>query len=89
MQVLYSQIHILEYLKNSMDCATFEDLLILTEAEQERIRGIIERIAPENVPLEQWNDALRFFTGTWGAQSGDAVKQRLLFFFTKPDGGKE
>ena len=82
-QVLYSQIHILEYLKNRMDCDAFEDLLLTPEAERQKLKDMIERIAPEDVPLEQWNDALRFFTGTWGAQTGEAAKQRLLRFFEK------
>lgn len=75
---LDTQISLLDFLA---DCAGYTMLSELHQAnrlERGRLACALEEIAPEDVPLRDWNDALDYLAGAPAEPTAAAARARLM-----------
>lgn len=77
------QMSLLEYLLYCSRPHILSDLHAIDGSERMRIVRALERVAPEDVPLEEWNDALGYLAGGLPELTAQAAKEQLIHLLSQ------
>lgn len=69
---------LLDWLRCELGCEYVSDLHFLPSAHRHFLAVRIDSLAPEDVSLKSWNDALAYLTHTTAEQSAQAAKATLM-----------
>ena len=72
------RLSLLDYLAYRTGCLYVSDLHRLGQAGCEKLARVLESLAPEDAPLQEWNDALAYLTAEPPAQDARTARQKLL-----------
>ena len=74
---------LLDYLAYRIGCNYISDLIHLKSWQKNRLLRELKRIAPEQLPLAEWNDALTYFTHYPPGTDKKTVRELLLCFLQR------
>lgn len=69
---------LLDMLAYRMGCAYLSDLQFLSAWQYVRLAREVEQIMPEEIPLQEWNDALHYLTGASSEDTPERARNMLL-----------
>ena len=73
-------ISLLDYLRSQINPVPLSDLRRLDDLERMCLLRTVEKVPPEVVPLEEWNDALLYLTQDPPEKTMQAARARLIRF---------
>ena len=74
---------LLDYLAYRMGCTFLSDLHTLDRQQKLRLRYEIERLAPEDARLCEWNDVLAYLAGCPPEADAKAARKKILLCLTE------
>ena len=77
------RLSLLDYLGYRMGCVSLSDLHTLDRGRKLRLRYEIERLAPEDARLYEWNDALAYLAGRPPEADAEAAREKILLCLTE------
>ena len=79
------QMSFLEYLSYRSRSDALSELHSLNILERRRVIRAIESVPVDEIPLEEWNDALSYLVGQPPETSIPAARERLISCLKRPD----
>ena len=76
------RLHLVDYLACRAGCEYVSDLHRLDAVQRVRLRYEIERLAPEDARLCEWNDALAYLAGRPPEADAEAAREKILLCLT-------
>ncbi len=72
------EMSLLDYLAQRAGCLFLSDLREPDQRKQSLLLHTLERLAPEDAPLKEWNDALIYLTEASPAETAQEARTQLL-----------
>ena len=81
---------LLDLLSIQMGCMYLSDLRFLSPEQRRYLAQRLDRLAPRQEDIREWNDALNYLTGAPPEDTARAAKDRLVHLLSQPCGaGKD
>ena len=74
------ELSLLDYMAGQTGCTSLSDLRSLSPVQRRHLARRLEKLAPKEEDLGEWNDALLYLTSTLPEHSAAAAKARLVCF---------